>query len=366
MQDLLAQVRSLVARRDPASILLIHGRTSLRMSGADVLLQAVEGRVCNRFDAFSPNPELHELRAALELARSFAPKMILAVGGGSALDLAKGVKGYLGMTEDLESLVKNNGAPRGSVPLVVVPTTAGTGSEVTQFAAIYIEGEKYSIDAPGFLPDEVILDPSLILSAPVGTLASCALDALCQAIESFWAVRSTEESRAWALEAIRGVIEQLPAVGTATDLEWARKMQYFANLAGKAINISRTTLPHAISYVITSRFDVPHGRAVAMTLPSILELNARYADLELNDPRGKAYLEGMFTLLFSALGGVDAAECSVRLREVIRAVGCASSLSEAGLNDAAAKSLILDNINETRAKNNPVKLDRATLEAMFN
>ena len=169
--------------------------------------------------------------------------------------------------------------------MIAIPTTAGTGSEATHFAVVYVDGEKYSLAHPYLVPAYAVIDPLLTYSLPAGVTAASGLDAFCQAIESIWAVGATDVSHTFATEAARLAVQHLrAAVQNPTDTARAG-MCRAAHLSGKAINISKTTAPHALSYVLTAEYGLAHGVAVALTLAPMLQYNAQVTAIDCADPR---------------------------------------------------------------------------------
>ena len=164
-------------------------------------------------------------------------------------------------------------------PLVCIPTTAGTGSEATHFAVIYVDGKKKSIASQQLLPDVVILDPQLTDNMPAYVSACSGFDALCQA--TYWSRAATPLSQLYAALTIKVLIVELPQAVNSNSRLVRDKMQMAANWAGKAINISKTTAPHAMSYVITQEFGIPHGHAVALTLGKFFTLHEKYCNVNI-------------------------------------------------------------------------------------
>lgn len=202
------------------------------------------------FSAFHANPDYESVLEGRRYLRGEQCNLIAAAGGGSAIDVAKCIRRLAG-----------NG-----VPLLAVPTTAGSGSEATHFAVVYRQGVKASVDCG--TPDAVLLDPSLLDTLPLHQRKATMLDALCHGIESFWSIRSTPESRDYSKHAIRqimnnyqGYLDNTP--GGNAGMLWA------AHLAGKAINIAQTTAGHAMSYQITKLYGLAHGHAAALCLSKI-------------------------------------------------------------------------------------------------
>jgi len=184
------------------------------------------------------------------------------------------------------------------LPLTAIPTTAGTGSEVTPFATIWdLSGEKkYSLSSPRLFARRALLDPKLTLTLPRDLTVVTGLDALSHALESLWNRCANPITRAYALRAAAIALETLPAL--AIDLkntELRTKMMEASLLAGLAISGSRTALAHSISYPITARYGMPHGLACSFTLPAILEFNAAADDGRL--------LDAARALGFASLGG---------------------------------------------------------------
>jgi len=218
------------------------------------------------FCGYHANPDLTDAIAGADMYREKACDGLISVGGGSAMDTAKAVKALL-LTGDMEA-VRQSRLPEGKLPHLAIPGTAGTGAEATPFAVVYVEGQKLSLDHPALLPEGVILDSALLDTLPLYHKKACALDALCQGIESFWAVKATEESRVHAKRAILGVLGNLNAYLDGEKAA-ASAMLEAAFESGCAIRISRTTAAHAMSYQITKRIGPAHGHACMLTLPHL-------------------------------------------------------------------------------------------------
>ncbi len=282
------------------------------------------------------------------------PDVVIAVGGGTAMDLAKLI-GTLAVhkTSARDIITGTLDLEENGPPLIVIPTTAGTGSEATHFAVAYVEGVKYSLADSRLLPAYVVIDSRLTRSLPAGITAATGLDAFCQSVESIWAVGSTDESVGYASESVRLAIEHLPACVNNPTPESREAMCRAAHLSGKAINISKTTAPHAISYAITTRFGVPHGMAVALTLGELLKFNAAVTEDDCTDPRGVEHVHGRIALLLELLGQSTAKSGAEKIRALVESLGAPVTLRDVVVDDENSISWIAEQVNVERLSNNP-------------
>ena len=225
---------------------------------------------CPVFSDFHPNPDLSDTEAGAALFRRETCDGLISVGGGSSIDTAKAIKARLNAANE-EAIRTSSLTMETDCPHIAVPGTAGTGSEATQIAVVYVNGSKVSLNHPGLQPDGVILDAALLDSLPAYHKKSCALDALSQGIESYWSKGSNDDSRVHAFLAILGVLDNLKAYLDG-DLHAAEEMLDASFQSGKAIQITRTTAAHAMSYMLTKRLDVAHGHACMLTLPTLWEM----------------------------------------------------------------------------------------------
>lgn len=205
-----------------------------------------------RFNDFTSNPILEDIQLGVKVLKESNCDFIVAIGGGSSIDTAKAIKYYNGV----------------NLPIMAVPTTSGTGSESTHFAVVYENGEKKSIADERLLPEYVILQADMLKTLPLYQKKCTMLDALCQAIESWWSKRATQESIQYSKIAMDLILNNMESYLKNEDLG-NTKMLIASNLAGKAINITTTTAPHAMSYKLTSLYGLPHGHSVAICLPKV-------------------------------------------------------------------------------------------------
>jgi alcohol dehydrogenase class IV len=363
----LAHIQEIVESYRAKKVLLVTGRDSYTELGIkDALASYLEGYDVIRFYDFTPNPKLEETQAGIDLINNEKPDIAIAIGGGSVIDMGKLIVTMAAQAEKDakkivldQTLVKTKG-----LPFVAIPTTAGTGSEATHFAVIYIDSVKYSLAHQHILPDYAIIDSRLTHNAPSHIIASCSMDALTQAVESYWSVGSTEESRGYASQAIRMILPVLKSVH-GTDSKAKEIMAEAAYLAGKAINISKTTAAHAISYPITTYFHVPHGHAVALLVGKFFIVHADGENAELADSRGRGYFGQIMADLFAMFGCDNGRDCCRKWYETMDEIGLQTDLQVIGIKSDADFKLIEKNISLERLNNNPVKLSEEMLRKLL-
>jgi alcohol dehydrogenase class IV len=351
----LAAVQPWIDQSQLRSVLLVIDREAYEKSGANRIFPVASSQRHVEFDAFEVNPKLPDIMRGLELFRSEPFDAIIAIGGGTAIDVAKSIRCFAAHHVAPLDLVQGK-APIDQISdcaLVAVPTTAGTGSEATHFAVVYVDGVKHSVAHTSLLPDAAVLDASLTESLPPAITATTGLDALCQAIESLWSVHSTQDSMCLAEEALGLAWQHLHAAVHTPTIEHRRAMLRAANLAGKAINITKTTGPHALSYAITVNHQVPHGHAIALTLAAFLRFNAGTTEDNVADPRGAEHVRRTIERICKQFGASDPNTAATNFQTLVHAIGCATRLRDVGVGDERALSAIAQSVNAQRLANNP-------------
>ena len=309
-----------------------------------------------KFSDFTPNPQYESVVKGVQVLKKENCDLIFAIGGGSAMDVAKCIKLYSNMNPQknyLEQEICSN-----NLPLVAVPTTAGTGSEATRYAVIYYNGEKQSVTHESCIPKVVLLDESTLETLPEYQKKSTMLDALCHAVESFWSVNSTEESRQYSEKAIRLILENKEAYLTNTHLG-NRNMLLAANIAGKAINITQTTAGHAMCYKLTSLYGIAHGHAAALCVSVLWPYMLEHKE-ECTDSRGQIHLSGIFEAL-AGIMGVGCPKYAIRkYKEILKEL----DLTVPNIKENDYK-VLKTSVNPVRLKNNPVKLTEDVIEQLY-
>ena len=320
------------------------------------------------FSDFTPNPLYEQVCKGIDLFQITKCDSILAVGGGSAIDVAKCIKLAVLAKEGNASLIPPLVSTRvecdGSrIPFIAIPTTAGTGSESTHNAVMYYEGAKQTVTNDGVLPDYAILEPSVLKTLPLYQKKCTMMDALCQGIESWWSVNSTEESYEYSRKTIELIMANWRKYIFENDDEAAANIMLAANYGGRAINITATTAAHAMSYKITSLYKLPHGHAVAVCLPEIWDYMINHMSKCL-DKRGQGYLNSIFNEIAKSMGADNPTEAIEVFRTLMKDMELVNPASEISHRDSDLAVLSIS-VNPVRLKNNPVELDNSTIESIY-
>lgn len=299
------------------------------------------------FSDFTPNPLQEQVNHGVTLFLNQGCNALIAVGGGSCIDVAKCIKKAC-----LEKLPE--------IPFIAIPTTAGTGSESTHNAVVYLDGVKQTVTDDRILPDVAILDHTVLKTLPLYQKKCTMMDALCQGIESWWSVNSTEESRNYSRKVVETVMENWERYLFGNEDHAAEQIMFAANYSGRAINIAQTTAAHAMSYKITSLYKLPHGHAVAVCLPEIWDYMTKHPE-KCIDPRGYGYVTGIFNEIAQAMGTPGTTEAILQFRKMMTLMALGNPVSTA--NRLPELELLSKSVNPVRLKNNPIKIDEtAALE----
>jgi len=352
------ELRKVALESGVKTIFLICGDNTFSKSGVAELLDSEFGQFeIVRFSWFSANPTIEMVRDAVVLYNHSGAQWLMAVGGGSAIDIAKCVKALavepeLAADDQIEATITAGKYPLLQVPLIAVPTTAGSGSEATHFAVVYVDDKKFSLAHKKLIPDYALLDASLTASMSPLQAATTGLDAWAQSIEAYWSVRATAESDRYALEAFKIIHGALQAA-VGGDRKAQQQMLQGANLAGKAINVSQTTAAHAFSYAITGTYNLPHGHAVWMTLPSLIAYNYHISDDDCQHPAGSDEIRRRIEQLADLCGLIQAADLPEHCIKFAAEAGVKVIWHENGVETIDAIHDVLMQVNTQRLKNNP-------------
>ncbi|WP_051852336.1 phosphonoacetaldehyde reductase [Streptomyces aureocirculatus] len=348
-----AMVDSYGARR----VLVVATEGGLRRAGFGHWLESPRHHL---FSGFRPNPALDDVLAGCALRDRVGPDLVVGLGGGSAMDVAKMVRALPADGAAARACLGTGAAPLPVAgDLVLVPTTSGTGSEVTQFATVFDGEHKFSFDHPTAAATRSVVDPELTATCPAEVTTSCAMDALCHAVESLWARRSQEGSRADALRALGALTGPLGDGVKDTSPAVREQLARAAIDAGRAINVTRTTAAHAFAYRLTSRYGVPHGVACLLNLQWLYAYNTERYGTHCEDDRGRAHVRAQLDAVAAAFG-LDPVDVPGRLGELLAQSAWSPRLSDYGLTDRELPDYVAAGLGSTaRAANNPVRLDES-------
>ena len=268
-------IKKFVSEKNFKKIFILCGKKSFVNSGAENLFKdSVINKEIKFFYKKFKLPILEELIEIIKSIRNFKPNLILAIGGGAIIDYAK-IANCVEVRDDLKNLIINYSYPfkKKYTHLGVIPTTAGSGAEVTSNAVIYVDGIKHSFENNLLIPDNFFLIPEFLISAPHKIKASAGFDAIAQALESLVSKKSDNKSVDFASKSLKISINSYLSFLKEPNFKNASEMSIAANLAGKAINISKTTAPHAVSYPFSSLFNISHGHAVGLFFENFFKFN---------------------------------------------------------------------------------------------
>jgi alcohol dehydrogenase class IV len=328
---------------------------SLASAGSEVVV----------FDQVEADPSQSTLLRAIEAGRAIGATGILGFGGGSSLDVAKLVALLLGSGESLNALwgVGNAQGPR--LPLVLVPTTAGTGSEVTPVSIITVgDEEKRGVSTPLILPDVAVLDAELTIGLPPMITAATGIDAMVHAIEAYASVNTNNNplSKMLAREALRLLGANIEAAVTdGRNIQARSAMLLGSMLAGQAFANSPVAAVHALAYPVGGTFHVPHGLSNALVLPHVLRFNA---------PAAADVYSEIAADAFPRLAEVRAsARCNafiLELERLAQRLGIPTRLQDVGIPEAALPKLAADAMKQNRLLvNNPRVVTEADALAIY-
>ena len=266
-------------------IVLITINTFRQQGIVDQVANSLGKKLVYVIDDVLPNPDLLTVDSQIKRLRPIQPDVIIALGGGSSIDTAKALACMLmqPIGSSLQSHFRNQKTlpENNALPIIAIPTTSGTGSEVTPFATIwdFELGKKYSVTGEDIFPKIAILDPELTYELPDEVTISSGLDTISHALESIWNQNANPVTIALATESLTLSLPSLRALKNSANNYSARaNIMQASLLAGLAISHTRTALAHSISYPLTTDFGLPHGIACSFTLPALLRFNLAVDD----------------------------------------------------------------------------------------
>jgi alcohol dehydrogenase class IV len=339
--------------RGPAAVVADEAVVRLGLAEPILASLASAGFPPTLLDVLAGEPTLADAGERIAAIRKLGPVVVIGVGGGSALDLAKFAALAAPRAEPVEAYVGRRDDVRRELPLAVVPTTAGTGSEVTRISMLSIDKRKAIVSSASLIPDLVALDPNLVLSLPRSVTASTGLDAFCHAVESLLSTSRTPLSIANSRQALRLVSRWLQrGCDHPNDVEARRALLYGAHFAGLGLNAG-VVVGHSIGYTIASRAAVTHGISVAMALPYCVRFSRSAAEPVLaeiaEEVTGRADVDGLIKWIF----------------EIRRDLSVPDSLPAVGIDPKFADEMAVECHQRYPRPNSPVPLELPRLRRMY-
>lgn len=359
----LAELGGLVRELGGRRVLLTSDRGVIEAGHAAAAEESLAeaGVACEVFSAFGENPSSTEVEAGAAIARGFAPDLLVGLGGGSSMDMAKGINFLVSCGGRMQDYKGRGTATGPMLPSIGVPTTAGTGSETQSFALITDAdtGMKMACGDPRAAFRAAILDVNLTLTQPRSLVAIGGIDAVAHAVESHVSLAATPASRIFSREAWRLLAAHLPTVlGTDCSIEARAAVQWAAALAGLAIEHSMLGAAHALANPLTASHGLTHGRAVGLMLPHVVRFNAPAV--------GDLYADLLAAAGSPADAGASAGESlAERLAVLLRAGNLPATLTDAGILDPELPLLADAAAAQWTARFNPRAVSANDLAALY-
>lgn len=361
-------LKDILEKINPRNIFLVTGKNSYRTSGAERILgEILKDKTVTLFNDVTGDPLIENIIKGMDIFIESDCDAVIAVGGGSVIDTAKSINILSSQDADPRSVIKSKQKiiNKGK-QFIAIPTTSGAGSEATHFAVVYMSKEKFSLAHEFILPDYSIIDPVLTYDLQPNVTATSGIDAFSQAVESYWNVNANDESKKYSQEAITFILENLKTAVIESTEESRANMSTAAHLAGKAINITKTTAPHAVSYAMTSYFGIPHGQAVCITLAEFLGYNFYVTESDSAEGLSMTEIRKNIEDLLRIFNCSDLAGAKKLITDLIEGIGLKTKLSELNITSDNDINLICESVNPERLKNNPRNVTKESLAKILD
>jgi len=351
--DEVANLGTYLEQKNLSKALLIADPIVVELGLAEKIKEAAAGRILDVITDVEPNPTVHNVNNCVARLKRVEAECVIAVGGGSSIDCAKAVCAAAFMDCTGEELL-NGKAIVGALPLIAIPTTAGTGSEVTPVTVLSFkeEGKKAALGSPHLFPVAAIIDPVLTYTCPKSVTAISGIDVIAHALDSLCSVKSNDVTASLAVKATRMAFEHLAtAVEDGRNLVAREQMAGASVLAGLAFAQTGTTGSHACSYILTSKYNIPHGEACAFTLDAWYLINA------LENPKLNDYAREM--------GFKDAEDLAEQLNRLKKQIGLRTTLSEVGIPEAELDEVVEGCLAAANMPNNVAQIGFEGVKRIF-
>lgn len=323
-----------------------------------------KNKIClTKFSEFESNPKIEDVIKGVHIFNEDDYNLIIVSGGGSSIDVAKCIK-LFSDEKNLKNYKNREKYINVNIPLLVIPTSAGSGSESTQFAVVYENNIKLSIDTKYILPNYVFLIPYSLKNLSLYQKKATLLDAFCQAFESYWSISSNDESKKYSSIAIKLLLKNDNYLKYLLyyDFNIYNDIILASNYAGKAINITRTTAPHAMSYKLTELYSIPHGIAVALSFIQVLNFTINNID-KCIDYRGKQYFLNVLNELCVLFNVDNNNDLFNKIYDIIYNKFEIRNPTTNNFNEHI--NILVNSVNIERLSNNPIEIKKNNLQEFY-
>ena len=346
------EFKKLIIQEKLKKIFILSGENSFYKTGANQIIENILNH--ERYVIFLKKtklPEFEELKKIIYKLQEYNPDIIIAIGGGCVMDLAK-ISSNLCESKNIKDDAIKSNLSKKKIKVIAIPTTAGSGAEVTANAVLYINNLKYSVEGEAIKPEFFYLIPELLSSSSYYLDATACFDAISQSVESLLSIKSNAQSIEFAKTGLKILLKNYKEFFKNKNITNSHEMLVGANFSGKAISISKTIAPHALSYPFTYIYGVPHGHAVSLTFNEILKFNF----INLNRSKNIFDVKSRYQTLFELTKTNNINDLNNFFLQIKKDLKLEQNLNEMNINILQDKDKILSGINEQRLKNNPVKI----------
>jgi len=345
------KLSTIFKKENPKKILIISGKNSFS-AVKNLILSHIDNYNYFIFDQYTSNPKIEDIVKGIELYKKYNPELMLCIGGGTAIDIAKSIRILAVQNSNAKKILLKKESIKNTnlIPLVIMPTTAGTGSEATHFSVIYIKNKKYSLAHKSMLPNYVILDSKLVYKMPKYVKSCSLFDALTQAIESYWSINSNAKSISSSKKSIKLILKYFDDyINKRPKINVINNIIQASHLSGKSINLTKTTAAHALSYAYTKKFGISHGHAVALLLAPTLMITY------LKEEKNKKVLE-----ILSFFNCKNIYQFSIKWKLMMKQANLVTEANYFGIKKKDI-NYICNSVNTERLDNHPVHLNQQDL-----
>jgi alcohol dehydrogenase class IV len=339
--------------------LIVTDRVMVKTGIVEKVSGQLGGLVLEVFDEVEPEPRIEVAQAVADRVRSGGYDLVVGIGGGSSMDMAKVATGFATNDGPAKSFVGNGLFTVKPLPSIMVPTTAGTGAELTVTSMVTVDGHKQWINSPLLLPSVAVVDPDLTMSMPPGVTAATGMDALCHNTEAYLSNLASPITDSAALEGIRLIVQNLERAFKDGGDRGARESMSLGALLGGIALQARMVYGHSIGYTIATRFKLPHGVSCGLPLPYVLSNYAVACG-----PKMKKLGEA-FGVDSSDDPGVLGMAMAERARELASHIGIPTTLQEIGVNENELSTLADECMKMYPRPNSPLIFDEKSMLQLY-